>query len=55
MCRVSYFLHKGEGYKMNNELFANLGKVDTIAAGSRHTVGLKSDERWRMWVIIKPM
>ena len=28
---------------MTNELFANLGKVDTIAAGYRHTLGLKSD------------
>ena len=28
---------------MTNELFANLGKVDTISAGRRHTVSLKSD------------
>ena len=28
---------------MTNELFAKLGKVDTIAAGRRHTVGLKLD------------
>ena len=29
---------------MTNELFVNLGKADTIAAGRRHTVGLKSDK-----------
>lgn len=28
---------------MMNRLFANPGKVNTIAAGRRHTVGLKSD------------
>ncbi len=28
---------------MANRLFANFGKVDTIAAGRRHTIGLKSD------------
>ena len=28
---------------MINEFFTNLGKVNTIAAGRRHTIGLKSD------------
>jgi len=28
---------------MTNELFANLSKTDTLAAGCRHTIFLKSD------------